>query len=152
VAVVPLSRAGKRVSQDNPMADHEPSVLPPPSPDQRRIVAAQFERANQVVASGNHDYGIQLLLSCCKLDPANLTFRQALRRTQKAKYKNILRGSGFAMISAAPARARLKAAKQGRNYLKVLEHGEEILGSNPWDVGTQMDMAEAADALGLLDM
>jgi tetratricopeptide (TPR) repeat protein len=33
-----------------------------------------------------------------------------------------------------------------------LEHGEEILRRNPWDVGTQMDMAEAADALGLLDL
>jgi len=134
------------------MADNEPSVLPPPSPEQRRIVAAQFERANQVIASGNHDYGIQLLLSCCKLDPANLGFRQALRRTQKAKYKNNLRGSRLAVFSTAPAKARIKAAKQGRNYLKVLEHGEEILVSNPWDNGTQMDMAEAADALGLLDM
>src|SRR5262249_15758308 len=34
-------------------------------------------------------------------------------------------------------------------YLRVLEIGEEILARNPWDVGTQMDMSEAADALGL---
>jgi tetratricopeptide (TPR) repeat protein len=147
-----LPGAGVVPSQEQDMPDQEPSVLPPPSPDQRRIVAAQFERANQVIASGNHDYGIQLLLSCCKLDAANLGFRQALRRAQKAKYKNNLRGSRLAVFSTAPAKARLKAAKQGRNYLKVLEHGEEILVSNPWDVGTQMDMAEAADALGLLDM
>lgn len=132
------------------MADQD--ILPSPSPEQRRIAAAQFERANQVIASGNHDYGIQLLLSCCKLDPANITFRQALRRTQKAKYKNNLRGSRLAVFSTAPSKARLKAAKQGRNYLKVLEHGEEVLGGNPWDIGTQLDMAEAADALGLLDM
>src|SRR5262249_49853496 len=35
--------------------------------------------------------------------------------------------------------------------VKVLECGEKVLVSNPWDVGTQMDMAEAAEALGLLD-
>src|SRR5205823_5728165 len=29
--------------------------------------------------------------------------------------------------------------------------GELILSKNPWDVGAQMDMAEAADALGLID-
>ncbi|MBY0524159.1 MAG: hypothetical protein K2R98_12210 [Gemmataceae bacterium] len=134
------------------MADNDVSVLPSPTPEQRRIAAAQFERANQVIASGNYDYGIQLLLTCCKLDPASLTFRQNLRRTEKTKFKNNLRGSRLAMLSTAPAKARLKAAKQSRNYLKVLEHGEEILVSNPWDTGTQMDMGEAADALGLLDM
>jgi tetratricopeptide (TPR) repeat protein len=134
------------------MADNDPSPLPSPSPEHRRIAAAQFERANQVIASGNHDYGIQLLLTCCKLDPANLTFRQNLRRTEKLKYKNNLRGSRLALLTTAPARARLKNAKRGRNYLKVLEHGEDILVSNPWDTDTQMDMAEAADALGLLDI
>lgn len=134
------------------MADHDSSVLPPPTPEHRRIAAANFERANQVIVSGNHDYGIQLLLTCCKLDPANLTFRQALRRTEKLKYKNNLRGSRLVMLSSSPAKAKIMAAKRTRNYLKLLEHAEEVLTSNPWDVGAQMDQAEAADALGLLDL
>ena len=67
-----------------------------------------FERANQVVATGNYDYGIRLLFSCCKLDPANLIFRQALRRTEKAKYRNNLRGSWLAWLWSWPLRARLK--------------------------------------------
>jgi tetratricopeptide (TPR) repeat protein len=134
------------------MADNDPSVLPPPSPEHRRVAAGQFERANQVIASGNYDYGIQLLLTCCKLDPANMIYRQTLRRTEKTKYKNNMRGSRLALFSTAPAKAKLKAAKHSRNYLRVLEHGEEVLTSNPWDVGTQLDMAEAADAVGLIDM
>jgi tetratricopeptide (TPR) repeat protein len=134
------------------MADNDPSILPPPSPEHRRIAAGQFERANQVIATGNYDYGIQLLLTCCKLDPANLTFRQALRRTEKAKFKNNLRGSRLAFLATSPTRAKLKAARGARDYLKVLEHGEEILTHNPWDVGAQMAMAEAAEALGLLDL
>jgi tetratricopeptide (TPR) repeat protein len=134
------------------MADNEPMVLPPPSPEHRRIATAQFERANQVIATGNHEYGVQLLLTCCKLDPANLVYRQTLRRTERAWYKNNLRGSRLAPLTTAPAKANLKKAKLTRNHIKVLEHGEEILKANPWDVTTQMDMAEAADALGLLDM
>src|SRR5262249_23155701 len=39
--------------------------------------------------------------------------------------------------------------KRSREYLRVLEHGEQVLCRNPWDLGTQMDMAEAFDALGL---
>src|SRR6185437_9151014 len=34
----------------------------------------------------------------------------------------------------------------------VLEYGERILKRNPWDVGAQMDMADAAEVLDLLDM
>lgn len=125
---------------------------PEPNAEHRRIAAERFERANQVIATGNYDYGIQLLLTCTKLEPGNLTFRQALRRTQKAKFKNNMRGSRFAVISTSTHKARIKAAKRTHDYLKVLEQGEEVLTRNPWDLGAQMDMAEAADALGWLDM
>src|SRR5262245_21785274 len=133
------------------MAD-DASILPSPSAEHRRIAAGQFERANQVISKGDFDYGIQLLLSCCKLDPANLIYRQALRQTEKAKYKNNMRGSGFAFLTNTAAKRRTKAALRSGEYLKALEHGEEVLARNPWDVGVQMLMAEAAEALGLLDL
>jgi hypothetical protein len=50
------------------MPDNVASKVPPPG-DHRRIAVGQFDRANQVIATGNHDYGIRLLLGCCKLDP-----------------------------------------------------------------------------------
>ena len=134
------------------MAEHVSPVVPQPTPEQRRVAAGQFERANQVLASGNYDYAIQLLLTCCKLDPANLVYRQALRKTEKIKFKDNLRGSRLAFLTNPAARTRLKSAKASRNYFRVLEIGEEILARNPWDVGTQMDMSEAADAAGLVDV
>jgi tetratricopeptide (TPR) repeat protein len=134
------------------MSTQEMARAPEPTTEQRRIAAERFERANQVIATGNFDYGIQLLLTCTKLDPGNLTFRQALRRTQKAKFKNNMRGSRFAMISTSAHKARIKASKRAQDYLKVLEQGEEVLTRNPWDLGSQMDMAEAADGLGWIDM
>jgi tetratricopeptide (TPR) repeat protein len=126
-------------------------LLPPVSAESRRIAAERFERANQVAASGNFDYAIQLLLTCTRLDPRNFLFRQTLRRTQKAKYKNNLRGSRLAFLTTIRLRAKLKNARRNREYEKVLDHGEQILSKNPWDTGVQMDMAEAADAVGLLD-
>ena len=125
--------------------------LPAVTPEARQIAAERFARANEVVASGNHDYAIQLLLTCCRLDPGNFLFRQTLRRTQKAKYNNNLRGSRLATITTFRTRTRLKTAKRSRDYIKVLEYGEIILSKNPWDPGAQSDMAEAADALGMLD-
>lgn len=128
------------------------SLVPAPTADQRKAASGQFERANQVVASGNYDYGIRLLLSCCKLDPANLIYRQTLRRTEKAKYHNNLRGHWLAWLTGWLGRAKVSTALRSAEYLKVLEKGEEVLTRNPWDVGTQMAMAEAADNLGLLDL
>lgn len=134
------------------MATEVTPGLPPPNAEHRRVAAERFDRANQVIATGDYDYGIQLLITCCKLDPASMLYRQTLRRTQKAKFNNNMRGSRLAMVTTARTRARMKSAKRGREYLAVLEHGEEVLSRNPWDLGAQMDMAEAADALGLLDI
>jgi tetratricopeptide (TPR) repeat protein len=134
------------------MAGNDSPLVPPVTPEHRRAAAGQYERANQVIATGNFDYGIQLLLSCCKIDPANLSFRQTLRRTEKARYKNNMRGSMLAGVRTWTTRAKIKAARRIRDYIKVLEHGEQVLAYNPWDSGVQMDMSEAAEALGLLDL
>jgi tetratricopeptide (TPR) repeat protein len=134
------------------MAVHDPSAMPAPNPEHRRIAAGQFERANQVIATGNYDYGIQLLLTCCKLDPSNLVYRQVLRKTEKTKYHNNLRGSRLAFLTSSTSKTKLRAAKASRDYLRVLEYGEQVLARNPWDIGTQMNMAEAAEALGLVNL
>ena len=127
------------------------NALPSPNPEHRRVTTAQFEHHNQVIATGNYDYGIRLLLSCCKLDPGNLIYRQTLRRTEKAKYGNNLRGTGWRWTSWG-GKARVKASLGARDYLGVLEHGEKVLTRNPWDIRVQMDMSVAADNLGLLDV
>lgn len=133
------------------MPDPTPAA-PTPTAEQKRIAQDSFNRAKEAVTSGNPDYAITLLLTCCKLDPANFLYRQTLRKTQKEKYGNDLRGSRFAFLSTPRWKAKVKAAKRSRDYLKVLEYGEQVLSRNPWDMGTQMDMAEAFDALGLGDL
>lgn len=126
-------------------------AVPSPTPDQRRVAVENFERARQVLQTGNFDYGISMLLLCCKLDPGNFQFRQALRKAQKEKYGNNLRGSRFAFFSTPRFKAKVKTSKAQGEYLRVLEHAEAVFSRNPWDLGTQMDMAEAFEALGLLD-
>lgn len=133
------------------MAEKLPVRLPTLTPEQRRVAAGQFERANQVITTGNHDYGIQLLLTCCKLDPASLNYRQALRKAVKAKYRNNLRGSSLAFFNTFSTRISLKKARRKQDHIKVLEYAEKILRYNPWDNDAQLDMAQALDSLGLLD-
>src|SRR5207237_10570931 len=102
------------------------------------------------ITAGDLDYGVHLLLNCCKLDPANLAYRRVLRRTERAKYKK--RGNPLAFLRTRGNKAKLNKAKSSRDYLKVLEIGEEVLARDPWNKNTQMTMAEAAEALGLLHL
>lgn len=127
-------------------------ALPVLTSEQHRIAQESFARAREALNNQQIDYAIELLLTCCRLDPANVLYRQTLRKAQKDKYGHNLRGSRFAFLTTPRWKARVKAAKRARDYLKVLEYGEQVLCRNPWDLGTQLDMAEAFDALGLSDL
>src|ERR1700686_1942138 len=117
------------------------SALPKLTPDQRRAATGQFERAGQVLKGGDHDYGLQLLLTCCKIDPANLIYRQSLRRTQRAKYQNNEVGQSLAYVRSLWTRFRLKKAMIRGDYLEALLLSEQILMRNPWNLPTHLMMA-----------
>src|SRR5262249_23898453 len=121
-----------------------------------RQAALHFERANALVATGDYEPGIRLLVdSCCHVDPVNLLYRQALRRAEKARFGNQpLRGfaSWLAWLRSWPVRARQRAARRAGRYLDVLHLAERILVRDPWDVPAQLEQASAAELLGLLDL
>jgi tetratricopeptide (TPR) repeat protein len=123
-----------------------------PSPEQRRQAALHFDRGNQLVATGHCAPGVRLLLDCCRLDPANLLYRQALRRAQKAHFGNRRRAGWFAWLRSWPLRARLRVARRAGRYVQMLRIGERILCRDPWDVPAQLEMAKAAEKLDLLDL
>jgi hypothetical protein len=122
------------------------------SAEQRQAAAGQFERAVQVHSGGGHpEYAFKLLLSCCKLDPENLLYRQTLRDVGKA-LAGPKGGGWLKSLGALPARGRFRSARRAGDLRKILEQGEEVLARTPDDIGTQMEMAEAAVELGLLPL
>jgi tetratricopeptide (TPR) repeat protein len=129
-----------------------PSPLPRLTAEQRIAAAKQFERANQVIAAGDPDYGVQLLFNCCHIDPGNATYRQSLRHTQKLKYKNNGRGQPLAALRSIPSKWRLRGALRRDEPIAALEHAEWVLMRNPWDKGTHLLMARAFDDLGLINL
>jgi serine/threonine protein kinase len=133
---------------NEPTATSLRSVLP----EHRRVAAGQFDRANQVIATGNFDYGIHLLMSCCKLDPANLLYRQTLRRFERTRCPRGASRRWLGWWLTFPARTRFKTARQAGEHLKVLEYGEEILCREPWDAHVHCDMGHAAEQLGLIPL
>jgi serine/threonine-protein kinase len=146
-----------------PRGPESPPRTPPPSPlpdvlgiseEQRQVAAGQFERARQVLAGYSQEkgYAYELLLSCCKLDPANLAYRSGLRQAAHEVRRRRGLGRWLAPLTALAAKTRLKAAKHAHDYRKVLVHGEEVLARYPDDVATHLDMANAAGRLRLANL
>jgi tetratricopeptide (TPR) repeat protein len=125
------------------------ATVTPPTAEQTKVATQQFERANQAVNAQNFDYGIELLQTCCRIDPANLVYRRRLRQIQKLKYKNNKRGSPVAWLTNFFAKRSLRANYRRKQDLEVLDDGESILAKNPWDTPTQLLMGLAAERLGM---
>jgi tetratricopeptide (TPR) repeat protein len=123
------------------------TTLPKPTPEQRRAAVGQFDRANEVLKGGDHAYGLQLLLNCCRIDPANLIYRQALRQGQRAKYRNNERGQALAYVRSIWSRLRLQKSMMRGAYLDALIQSEWIFMRNPWDLQTHLVMAQAFEEL-----
>src|SRR5438309_11930582 len=105
------------------MAKPTPPAVPRLTPEQRMAAAGQFERANQVLSTGNLDYVMELLVNCCLIDPSNPTYRQALRNAQKAKFGNSGKGQSLAFLTSLRAKLKVATALKKGEHLKVLEHG-----------------------------
>jgi tetratricopeptide (TPR) repeat protein len=125
------------------------------TPEQRQAAAAQYERAREVVRT-NRDitYALQLLLSCCKLDPAVVRYRKVLREVGRAtaEQKRAASWLGGLSLGNFGNRGKFKAARKAEDHRKALEHGEELLARDPRDIGVQLEMAESAEALGLMEV
>jgi tetratricopeptide (TPR) repeat protein len=132
--------------------DDEASDLLGIGAEQRQAAAGQCNRAKEVLKAGNLEYAIHLLLSACKLDPAHTEYRRALRKAAKLLYRSAGRAGQLSLLPPLGNRTKLKAAKTSVDHLRVLEDGERYLLEQPGDISTQLEMAGAAEVLGLRDL
>jgi len=148
----------RSASADTPAPWRRPRATEPIEPagpadhlDPRRAAAGQYERARVVLATDNQElaYAHQLLLSCCRLDPASIPYRKTLRQVGRALEQGRRWRRVLAPLRRLIGKAKIKIAETADEHLKVLEYGEEVLTLAPDDVSTHLAIAEAARALGL---
>jgi tetratricopeptide (TPR) repeat protein len=113
-----------------------------------RPAAGIFEHARAILRAGNHEYACQLLRNCCRLEPGNVAYRQALRRALKGQFPDG-EGGWLRRLGVWAARARLLLASRAGLHHRVLDYGEEVLAREPRDVGARLEMAAAAEGLGM---
>jgi serine/threonine protein kinase len=157
--VQPSQRRGpRRARSETPTPWRNPTPVtatraqPTHEPVDPRVAAlGQFERAKVVLATDNQDlrYALELLVSCCHLDPSNTKYRKTLRQVGRALQREKHWGRWLVPVAVLTAKAKLKVSQAAGDHAKVLEHGEEILALSPDDKATQLTMVEAARSMGL---
>jgi tetratricopeptide (TPR) repeat protein len=137
-----------QVSSPNTLLADAPN---PATVEQRQVAQGIFQRAAQVIADGNYEYGTQLLVDCCQRDPTNLLYRHALR--QAYPHLAAMQRGGFrSWCKLQTLKFRLYMARNRGEHLQVLHWGEELLRRQPDNHQVQLDMAEAAEHVGFFNL
>jgi hypothetical protein len=136
--------ARETVMSSNARPTTEGTFNVPTGGGQHRVALEQYQHASQALAAGNYDYGLSLLLNCCRLAPADLAYRQALRQGQLERHALAARSSWRRVLRGWIHKLRFALACRRKQPLQVLLRGEELLSDNPHDLPTQLAMSRAA--------
>jgi tetratricopeptide (TPR) repeat protein len=114
----------------------------------RQRLQAVFEHAQRSAEKADYDYAHDLYKECIVDDPANLIFLQHFLGNLGQKYGNNKKGSRFSSLMNRGSRNTLSKAAGKGQWREAFAAACDALKSNPWDVTTLLDVAEAYEQIG----
>src|SRR6266480_1346416 len=124
------------------------SGLPPVTGAVRQRLQAVFEHAQKCAEKADYDYAHDLFAQCLVEDPANLIYLQHFLGNLSEKYGHSKKGSRFAALKTKSSRMTLNRAAGKGQWKEAFTAACEALKSNPWEVNTLLDMADAYQQIG----
>ncbi len=119
----------------------EPSNGPKPiSAATRKRLQQLFQRANGLMAKGDHDYAHELFSQCVIADPGNVGYTQSCLANLLQKHQGKKKGSFLAGIGS---KGGVKKAALKKDWIAVIKSGLSVLKANPWDTSTFLNMGDA---------
>ena len=118
----------------------------------RKLASDCFKRATEAMAKQNWDYAVEMFLTCAKMVPDNLMYRQSLTGCLRKKYKDNKTGASMTFLKLSGIRSRLKKARNAKNWVEVDLAAIEGHVLNPWDGQFNADLGEAARERGFLEI
>ena len=111
----------------------------------RKRLQQCFDRGKELTTreSPDFDYAHTMFAECVNNDPSNLEYVEAMLSNLQKKYKNNKKGATFRGFGG---RGPFKKAVQAENSEEIFRLGLELLKTNPWDVPTLRDIANACEA------
>src|SRR5688500_1555435 len=122
--------------------------LPNVTPAVRQRLQAVFEHAQRSAEKADYDYAHDLYTQCMVDDPTNLIFLQHFLGNLGQKYGNNKKGSRFSSLMNRGSRNALSKAGGKGQWREAFGAACEALKSNPWDVTTLLDVADAYEQIG----
>ena len=113
----------------------------------RQRLQAIFDRAQQCVERADHDYANDLFTQCVVEDPGNLIYLQEFLANLAKKYGGNKKGARFSTLKVKSARMSLSKAIDKGRWQEAFQAGTAALKHNPWDAGTLVLLAKAAEQL-----
>jgi tetratricopeptide (TPR) repeat protein len=105
-----------------------------------------------VLAEGRgDDYTRELLVNCLRLDPFNHLYHKTLRELNHKTSRGVL-GRLFSPLNVLASKSKMHLARSNGDWRRVLEYGEDVLAHQPANPETHLEMAEAAERLGLSNL
>lgn len=121
---------------------------PPVAPAVRQRLQSVFEHAKRSADKSDYDYAHDLFKDCLIEDPANLIYLQSLLDNLAKKYGNNKKGVRFSALKSKTSRMSLNKAAGKGQWRDAFTAACEALKSNPWEISTLVDVAEAYDQIG----
>jgi tetratricopeptide (TPR) repeat protein len=135
------------MSAQQPAKSNRGSVPNVPAAVRQRLQAV-FEHAQRSAEKADYDYAHDLYTQCMVDDPANLIFLQHFLGNLGQKYGNNKKGSRFSSLMNRGSRNALSKAAAKGQWREAFAAACEALKSNPWDISTLLDVADAYEQIG----
>jgi tetratricopeptide (TPR) repeat protein len=124
------------------------AFLPPITAAVRQRLQAVFEHAQRCAEKSDYVYAHDLFAQCLVEDPANLIYLQHFLGNLAQKYGNSKKGVRFSGLKSKSSRMALNKAAGKGQWKEAFTAACEALKSNPWEVSTLLDVAEAYQQIG----
>jgi tetratricopeptide (TPR) repeat protein len=124
------------------------AFLPPITAAVRQRLQAVFEHAQRSAEKADYVYAHDLFAQCLVEDPANLIYLQHFLGNLAQKYGNSKKGVRFSGLKSKSSRMALNKAAGKGQWKEAFTAACEALKSNPWEVSTLLDVAEAYQQIG----
>jgi tetratricopeptide (TPR) repeat protein len=143
----PFDQGPFRMSAQQPNRSSR-AFLPPIAAAVRQRLQAVFEHAQRSAEKSDYAYAHDLFAQCLVEDPANLIYLQHFLGNLAQKYGNSKKGVRFSGLKSKSSRMALNKAAGKGQWKDAFTAACDALKSNPWEVSTLLDVAEAYQQIG----
>lgn len=114
---------------------------------QEKAAADSFRKGTEAMNHKNWDYAIECFLTCSKLVPDNVLYRQSRHGCIRKSYNDNGSGAKMAGMRLMGVKSRIKTGRLKKDWKSVEVAAEDGLMVNPWDAQLYFDLGEAAEHL-----